>query len=145
MLVVLVVGHVERRRVARCSDVATRGGGGATHRPSLGTCHPDGEPVLLEKDAAAVAKLLFVRLINKGLKIVVCHRAFFQSVLTSVLAFSVTSNPLVSHVFSSWPHQGFTVQFGDMKLVIFGWLTLGVQYARWFLDSTTHTEFCRYT
>jgi hypothetical protein len=37
---------------------------------------------LLEKDAAAVAKLLFVRLINKGLKIVVCHRAFFQSALT---------------------------------------------------------------
>ena len=62
--VMLVVGHVEGRQVARCSDVATRGGGGATQRHSLSQCHPDGAPVLVEEDAAAVTKLLFVRLID---------------------------------------------------------------------------------
>jgi hypothetical protein len=45
-------------------DVATRGGGGATQRHSLSTCHPDGAPVLLEEDAATVTKLLSVRLIT---------------------------------------------------------------------------------
>ena len=49
--VMLVVGHVEGRQVARCIDVATRGGGGATQRHGLSTCHPDGAPVLLEEDA----------------------------------------------------------------------------------------------
>ena len=55
---------VEGRQVARCRDVAKRGGGGATQRHSLSTCHPDGSPV--EEDAATVAKLVFVRLITKG-------------------------------------------------------------------------------
>ncbi len=32
---------VEGRQVARCRDVAKRGGGGATQRHSLSTCHPD--------------------------------------------------------------------------------------------------------
>jgi hypothetical protein len=50
----LVVGHVEGRQVARGSDVATRGGGGATQSHSLSTCHPDGAPVLLEENAATV-------------------------------------------------------------------------------------------
>jgi hypothetical protein len=34
---ILVVGHVEGRWVARSSDVATRGGGGATQSHSLST------------------------------------------------------------------------------------------------------------
>jgi hypothetical protein len=37
----------------------------------LSTCQPDGAPVLLEEDAT-VTKLLFVRLITKDRKIVVC-------------------------------------------------------------------------
>ena len=60
--VMIIVGHVEGRRAARDSDVATHGGGGATQRHSLSTCHPDGVPVLLEEDAATVTKLLAVRL-----------------------------------------------------------------------------------
>ena len=52
--------------------MVTRGGGGATQSHSLSTCHPDGAPVLLEEDAATVTKLLAVRLITKGLKIVFC-------------------------------------------------------------------------
>jgi hypothetical protein len=68
----IIVGHVEGRRVARGSDVATRGGGGATQRHGLSTCHPDGVPVLLEEDTATVTKILFLRLISKGRKIVVC-------------------------------------------------------------------------
>ncbi len=70
--VMIIVGHVEGRRAARGSDVATRGGGSTTQRHSLITCHPDGVPVLLEEDAATVTKLLAVRLIPKGLKIVFC-------------------------------------------------------------------------
>jgi hypothetical protein len=70
--VMLIVGHVEGQQVARCSDVATRGGGGATQRHCLSTCQPDGAPVLLEEDAASVTKLLFLRLITKGRKIIVC-------------------------------------------------------------------------
>jgi len=70
--VMIIVGHVEGRRVARGSDVATRGGGGATQRHSLSSCHPDGALVLLEEDAATVTKLLSVRLITKGRKIVFC-------------------------------------------------------------------------
>ena len=66
----LVVGHVEGRRVARSSDVATRSAGGATQRHSLSTCHPDGAPVLLEENAATVTKLVFVRLITKDPKII---------------------------------------------------------------------------
>ena len=70
--VMIIVGHVEGRRAARGSDVAARGGGGTTQRHSLSTCHPDGAPVLLEEDAATVTKLLAVRLVPKGLKIVIC-------------------------------------------------------------------------
>jgi hypothetical protein len=69
--VILVVGHVEGRRVARSSDVATRGGGGATQRHSLSTRHPDGAPVLMEENAATVTKLVFLRLITKDRKIIV--------------------------------------------------------------------------
>jgi hypothetical protein len=69
--VMLVVGHVEGRRIARSSDVATRGGGGATQSHSLSKCHPDGTPVLLEENAATVTKLVFVRLITKDRKIIV--------------------------------------------------------------------------
>ena len=72
MPVMIVVGHVEGRQVARGSDVATRGSGGATQRHSLSTCQPDGAPGLLEDDAATVTKLLFVRLKTKGRKIIVC-------------------------------------------------------------------------
>jgi len=67
----IIVGHVEGRRAARCSDVATRSGGGASQRHSLSTCQPDGVPVLLEEDAAMVTKILSVRLITKGRKIIV--------------------------------------------------------------------------
>jgi hypothetical protein len=70
--VMIIVGHVEGRQAARGSDVATRGGGGATQRHSLITCHPDGAPVLMEEDAATVTRLLAVRLITKGLKISFC-------------------------------------------------------------------------
>ena len=70
--VMIIVGHVDWRRAARSSDVATRGGGGATQRLSLSTCHPDGAPVLLEEDATTVTKFLAVRLITKGRKIVFC-------------------------------------------------------------------------
>jgi hypothetical protein len=52
--------------------MASRGGGGATQRQSLSTCHPNGAPVAVKEDTAAVAKLLFVRLIFKDLKVVVC-------------------------------------------------------------------------
>jgi hypothetical protein len=52
--------------------MASRGGGGATQRHSLSTCHPNGAPVTVKEDTAAVAKLLFVRLISKDLKVVVC-------------------------------------------------------------------------
>jgi hypothetical protein len=70
--VMIIVGHVEGRRAARGSDVATRGGGNPTQRHSLSTCHPDGAPVLLEEDAATKTKLLSVRLITKGRKTVFC-------------------------------------------------------------------------
>jgi len=56
--VMIIVGHVEGRRVARGSDLATRSGGSATQRHSLSTCQPDGAPVL--EDAATVTKLSFV-------------------------------------------------------------------------------------
>jgi hypothetical protein len=68
----IIVGRVEGRRAARGSDVATRGGGGATQSHCLSTCHADGAPGLLEEDAATVTKLLSVRLITKGRKIVFC-------------------------------------------------------------------------
>jgi hypothetical protein len=67
-----VEGPAEGRQVARRSDVATRSGGGATQRRSLSTRHPDGAPVAVEEDAAAVTKHLFVRLIAKGRKVIVC-------------------------------------------------------------------------
>ena len=69
--VMIVVGHVNGLQVARGNDVATRGGGDATQRHSLSTCHPDGAPIFLEEDAATVTKLLLVRLITKGRKIIV--------------------------------------------------------------------------
>jgi hypothetical protein len=50
--VMIIVGQVEGRQSARGSDVATRGGGGATQNHSLSTCHPDGAPVLLEERRA---------------------------------------------------------------------------------------------
>ncbi len=45
VIVVLVVGHVEGRQVARCSGVAMRGGKSATERNSLRTGHPFCAPV----------------------------------------------------------------------------------------------------
>jgi len=51
--------------------VATRGGVGATQRHSLSTCHPDGAPVALEEDAAAMAKLLLVCLVTKSRNVIV--------------------------------------------------------------------------
>jgi hypothetical protein len=63
---------LSRHVVARRSDVATSSGGGATQRRSLSKRHPDGAPVVVEEDAAAVTKLLFVRLIAKGRKVIVC-------------------------------------------------------------------------
>jgi hypothetical protein len=47
--VMIMVGHVEGRRAARGSDVATRGGGSATQRHSLATCHPVGTPARGQK------------------------------------------------------------------------------------------------
>jgi hypothetical protein len=52
--------------------MATCGGGGTTQRHSLSTCHPNAAPVAVKEDTAALAKLLFVRLISKDLKVVVC-------------------------------------------------------------------------
>ena len=52
--------------------MASHGGGGATQRHSLSTSHPNGAPVAKKEDTAAVAELLFVRLISKDLKVVVC-------------------------------------------------------------------------
>jgi hypothetical protein len=49
---------------ARDRSMASRGGGNATQRHSLSTCHPNGAPVAVKEDTAAVAKLLFVRLIS---------------------------------------------------------------------------------
>ena len=37
---------------------------GAHQRHSLSICHPDSAPVAVDEDAAAVTKLLFVRLIS---------------------------------------------------------------------------------
>ena len=51
--------------------MATSYGGGATLRHSLSTCHPDGAPVAVEEDAAAMAKLLLVCLVTKSCKVVV--------------------------------------------------------------------------
>jgi hypothetical protein len=70
--VMIIIGHVEGRRAARGSDVATRCGGGAAQSHSLGTGHPDSAPVLLEEGATTVTKLLAVLLITKGLKIIFC-------------------------------------------------------------------------
>ena len=52
--------------------MSSRCGGVDTHRHSLSTCHPNGAPVAVKEDTAAVAKLLFVLLISKDLKVVVC-------------------------------------------------------------------------
>jgi hypothetical protein len=48
--VMIVVGHVEGRQVARGRDVRRTVGGGATQRHSLSTCQPDDALVLLEGD-----------------------------------------------------------------------------------------------
>ncbi len=45
--------------------MASHGGGGATQRHSLSTCHPNGATVALKEDTASVAEL-------KDLKVVVC-------------------------------------------------------------------------
>ena len=57
---------------ARDRNMSSRCGGVDTHRHSLSTCHPNGAPVAVKEDTAAVAKLLFVLLISKDLKVVVC-------------------------------------------------------------------------
>ena len=57
---------------ARDRNMATRDGWGTTERHSLSACHPNGAPVAVKEDTAAVTKLLFVRLISKDLKVVVC-------------------------------------------------------------------------
>ena len=62
MSVNLVVIQVLGPLVARCSDEATRGGGGASQRHSLGTCHPKGAAVVVEEDATAMTN--FVNIIN---------------------------------------------------------------------------------
>ena len=46
--VMIIVGHVEGRRAAKGSDVATRGGGSATQRHGLSTCHPDSSRLGIE-------------------------------------------------------------------------------------------------
>jgi hypothetical protein len=51
--------------------MATRGGGCATQRHSLSTCHLNGAPVAVKEDTAAVTKLLFVRLISKDLMMMI--------------------------------------------------------------------------
>jgi len=55
--------------------VATSCGGDATlshtQRHSMSTCHADGAPVAVEKDAAAIAKLLLVCLVTKSCKVIV--------------------------------------------------------------------------
>ena len=84
--VMIIVGHVEGRRAARGSDVAAHGGGGTTQRHSLSTCHPDGAPVLLEEESATVTKLLAVRLVPKGLKIVICLFVGYEENQTQELA-----------------------------------------------------------
>ena len=84
--VMIIVGHVEWRRAARGSDVATRSGGGATQRHSLSTCHPNGAPVAVKEDTAAVTKLLAVRLVPKGLKIVFCLFVGYEENQASELA-----------------------------------------------------------
>ena len=73
--VMIIVGHVEGRRAARGSDVAL---------PLRGA--PDGAPVLLEEDAATVTKLLAVRLVPKGLKIVFCLFVGYEENQTQELA-----------------------------------------------------------
>ena len=57
---------------ARYRNMASRGGRGSTQRHSLSTCHPNGAPIAVKEDTAVVAKLLFVRLISKDRKIIVC-------------------------------------------------------------------------
>ncbi len=55
--------------------MATRGGEGAAQRHSVSVCEhmpPDGAPVMVEEDATTVTELLFVCLISKGRKVIVC-------------------------------------------------------------------------
>jgi hypothetical protein len=49
--VMIVVGHVEGWQFARGSDLATRGGGGATQCHSLSICQPDGAPLMVSLGA----------------------------------------------------------------------------------------------
>ena len=63
---------------------------GAPQRRSLSTRHPDGAPVLLEEDAATVTKLLAVRLVPKGLKIVFCLCVGYEENQTQELAVDVS-------------------------------------------------------
>jgi hypothetical protein len=58
--------------VARCGDEAMRCRGGATHRNGLGTCHSKGASVVVEEDVTEMTKFCFVRVIDKGLKVINC-------------------------------------------------------------------------
>ena len=62
---------------ARDRNMATRGGGCATQRHSLSTCHPNGAPVAVKEDTAAVTKLLLVCLVAKSGKVIVGLRDVF--------------------------------------------------------------------
>ena len=51
--------------------MATRDGWGTTERHSLSACHPNGAPVAVKEDTAAVTKLLLVCLVTKSGKVIV--------------------------------------------------------------------------
>ena len=51
--------------------MATRDGWGTTDRHSLSACHPNGAPVAVKADTAAVTKLLLVCLVAKSGKVIV--------------------------------------------------------------------------
>jgi hypothetical protein len=51
--------------------MATRDGWGTTERHSLSACHPNGAPVAVKEDTAAVTKLLLVCLVAKSGKVIV--------------------------------------------------------------------------
>ena len=57
--------------MSRCRDVALRGGGSATDRHGLNTCHPEGAPIVLKEGSATVTELYLVWLISEGLEIIV--------------------------------------------------------------------------
>jgi hypothetical protein len=63
---------VRDRKLKGIIIMTSRCGGGATQLHSLSTCHPNDAPVAVKEDTNEVAKLLFVCLISKDLKVVVC-------------------------------------------------------------------------